>query len=153
MKDIVLPSDLIISRHAAERFLERIIERDTYSYEDVEVASQIILNILNNRVLKYRQIYPSAIQIKYRNAFFIYDADGKTIITVYRNDNAKEKVEWIYKFPAGLKFNLGISSNTKLMLITKGFKPIRKEERTIIGQVEDQYFIYDPKYNYIKSII
>jgi hypothetical protein len=151
MKDIVLPSDISISRHAAERFLERIIERDAYTAEDVEVAIQIIINILIQRVLHFKRIDQSTIQIKYRNAFFIYDVENKKIITVYCNNNSKEKVEWIYSFPAGLKFDLGISSKAKLTLLTKGFTPIRKEERIIIGQVKDRYYIYDPKYNYIRS--
>lgn len=46
MKGIVLPPDIKISYHAAERFLERVIERDTFTSEEVDVAIQIIKNLL-----------------------------------------------------------------------------------------------------------
>lgn len=155
MKDIILPSNLIISHHAAERFMERIIERDSYSDEDIEVAIVIIKNILTQRALRFKRIDQFKIQIRFRNAFFIYTSDMTTIITVYPDDlskDKKDKVEWIYKFPPTLRLNNKISSDYKLVLITKGFIPLRKEGRILIGKVGNQLFHYDLKLIYIKPI-
>ena len=48
MSEIILPNYFIISRHAAQRFLERIIQKDDYTEGDEDVAILLIQNILSN---------------------------------------------------------------------------------------------------------
>lgn len=151
MSEIILPKDFIISRHAAQRFLERIIKKDNYTEEDEDVAILLIQNILRNRVLKTRRIDNYFIQLKYRNALFVYETDIKIVITVYPDKDSRETVDWIYKFPAGLKFK-GINSKTQTKLITEGFIPIRKDGRILIGEKGYNIFQYDFKYNIIWQI-
>lgn len=151
MSEIILPKDFTISRHAAQRFLERIIKKDNYIEEDEDVAILLIQNILSNRALKTKRIDNYFVQLKYRNAIFVYETDIKIIITVYPDVDNREKVDWIYKFPAGLKFK-GINSKTQTKLITEGFIPIRKDGRTLIGERGCEIFQYDFKYNVIWQI-
>ncbi len=150
MREIVLPEDFKITIHAAQRFLERIINKAVYEDNDIEVAIEIMRNILRRRALKYQQqLNESNIRIKYLNAVFIYDVDEKMVITVYRNAQASEKIEWEYKFPAPLKFKGQISPKKKVILITYGFTPKRKQGRRIIGQAGGKLYEYDPKHNVI----
>jgi hypothetical protein len=151
MSEIILPKDFIISRHAAQRFLQRIIKRDTYTAEDEDVAILLIQNILSNRALKTKRIDNHFVQLKYLNALFVYETDIKVVITVYPDVDNKEKVDWIYKFPAGLKFK-GINSKNQTKLITEGFIPVRKDGRTLIGKKGCNIFQYDFKYNVIWQI-
>ena len=151
MSEIILPKDFTISRHAAQRFLERIIKKDNYIEEDEDVAILLIQNILSNRALKTKRIDNYFVQLKYRNAIFVYETDIKIIITVYPDVDNREKVDWIYKFPAGLKFK-GINSKTQTKLITEGFIPIRKDGRILIGEKGYNIFQYDFKYNIIWQI-
>lgn len=148
MPEIILPNDFIISRHAAQRFLERIIQKDDYIEEDEDVAILLIQNILSNRALKTKRIDNYFVQLKYRNAIFVYETDIKIIITVYPDVDNREKVDWIYKFPAGLKFK-GINSKNQTKLITEGFVPVRKDGRILIGERGSNIFQYDFKYNVI----
>jgi len=41
--------DIRVTNHAAERFIERIIGREEYTEDDVEIARIIIYNILPRR--------------------------------------------------------------------------------------------------------
>jgi len=135
MREIVLPEDFQITMHAAQRFLERIINTAVYEDNDIEVAIEIIRNILHRRVLIYQlQLNESNIRIKHLNAVFIYDVDEKMVITVYQNALASEKIEWEYKFPTPLKFKGQIAPKKKVILIIYGFTPIRRKGRRIIGQ-------------------
>ncbi len=152
MQEIILPSEYIISRHAAQRFLERIIERDPYTQEDKDVAIVVIRNILSNRALKFKRLDKSQVQIKYHNALFVYDTEVQAIITVYPDSNSKEKVEWTYNFPSGLKFKGNINSDTKARLITEGFIPVRKDGRTLIGEKDNKLYQYDYKYNIVWQV-
>lgn len=152
LRDIILPANFKIRNHAAQRFLERIILKDSYTADDEELAIEVIRNILSNRTLKQRLLGDGQIQLRYRNAVFVYDKETNCIITSYPEDNSKNKVEWVYKFPAPLVFKGMICSDRKLKLITQGFVPVRKEERCIIGESGSHLFCYDPKYNIIWPI-
>lgn len=152
MPEIILPNYFIISRHAAQRFLERIIQKDDYTEGDEDVAILLIQNILSNRALKTKRIDNYFIQLKYRNALFVYESDIRVVITVYPDANSRETVDWIYKFPAGLRFKGDINSKTQTKLITGGFIPIRKDGRTLIGERGCEIFQYDFKYNVIWQI-
>ncbi len=150
MREIVLTENIKITIHAAQRFLERIMNKAAYEDNDIEVAIEIIRNILHRRVLKYQQqLNESNIRIKHLNAVFIYDVDEKMVITVYQNAQASEKIEWEYKFPTPLKFKGQIAPKKKVILITYGFMPIRKKGRRIIGQAGDNLYEYDPKHNVV----
>lgn len=151
MSEIILPNDFIISRHAAQRFLQRIIKKNVYTQEDEDVAILFIQNILTNRVLKTKKIDNYHLQIKYCNALFVYDTELQNIITAYQDKNSRETLDWIYKFPAGLRFK-GINSKTRIKLITEGFIPLRKDGRTLIGRKGCHIFQYDLKYNVIWQI-
>ncbi len=149
MKEIILPQNINITRHAAQRFLERIIKKEVYLQDDIEVSTEIIRNLLNRRVLKFYKNNEQSLLIKYCNAVFIYDIDTESVITIYEDEKVKSTVQWLYKFPAMLKFKGGINSKCKVKLLTEGFTPIRKEGRTIIGQAGDYLYQYDPKFNVI----
>lgn len=112
----------------------------------------IIYNILSRRALKAKKIDQYLVRIRYRNAVFIYDSDRNMIVTVYPDEMAREKIEWVYKFPAGLRLDKQISTNMQVNLITYGFLPVRREGRVLIGQVGDQLFAYDIKHNFIKPL-
>ena len=152
MSEIILPNYFIISRHAAQRFLERIIQKDDYTEGDEDVAILLIQNILSNRALKTKRIDNYFIQLKYRNALFVYESDIRVVITVYPDANSRETVDWIYKFPAGLRFKGDINSKTQTKLITEGFVPVRKDGRILIGEKGYNIFQYDFKYNIIWQI-
>ncbi len=152
MPEIILPNDFIISRHAAQRFLERIIQKDDYTEGDEDVAILLIQNILSNRALKTKRIDNHFVQLKYLNALFVYESDIRVVITVYPDKESREKVDWIYKFPAGLKFKGEMSAKNQTKLITDGFVPIRKDGRTLIGKKGCNIFQYDFKYNVIWQI-
>ena len=85
---IILPRRYGVSTHAAERFIERIIGREEYTEDDLEVARIIIYNILNRRALKAKKIDQYLVRIRYRNAVFIYDSDRNMIVTVYPDEMA-----------------------------------------------------------------
>lgn len=153
MQSIVLPTDFTVSRHAAERFLERIILKQSYSDVDVEMARDIINNILSQRILKYYEIDQHIKQVKYLNAIFIYDIDENSIITVYENkyEISRDKVGWIYKLPNNMRFKKGITSAEKVQLIIKGIIPVGRDGRVIIGQNNAKLYCYDPYYKVIKT--
>ena len=151
MKEIILPQNFKITKHAAQRFLERIINKEPYTQDDVDVSIEVIRNILTNRVLKHRRINKNNVQLIYRDAVFIYDNETESIITSHLNPKAAKKVEWIYKFPAPLQFKGKISSKYKVKLLTEGFMPLKKEGRIIIGQAGPHFYKYDSKYNIIKE--
>lgn len=153
MEEVILPINFKISTHAAKRFLERVIQKDSYTSDDEEIALEIIRNILTNRVLKQQRVNDDCLKIKYRNAIFIYDTDTKCIITTYTDDEIKNKVDWIYKFPAPLRFKGNFNEKAKMALVSKGFEPLLKEKRLIIGQLEQTLYQYDPKYNVISVFI
>lgn len=154
MRDIIiLPPNFGIGPHTAQRFLERIIKKESYTSEDEGVAIEVVRNILTSRVLKQQKLGGGKVQLKYRNAIFIYNTDAEFIITTYSDDNVKDKVEWIYKFPPLMRFKGTIDSKCKIELITKGFIPIRKDGRFIVGQIDQQLFEYDPKYNIICPLV
>ena len=149
---IILPPQYGVSTHAAERFIERIIGQEEYTDDDIEVARLIIYNILSRRALKAKKIDQYLARLRYRNAVFIYDTEQNMIVTVYPDEKVREKIEWVYKFPAGLKFDKQISTDLQVKLLTYGFTPIKREGRVLIGQVGDQLFAYDIKHNFIKPL-
>ena len=147
---IILPRRYGVSTHAAERFIERIIGREEYTEDDVGIARIIIYNILSRRALKAKKIDQYLVRIRYRNAVFIYDTEQNMIVTVYPDEMAREKIEWVYKFPAGLRLEKQIATNIQVKLITYGFTPLRLENQILIGQIGEQLFSYDIKHNFIK---
>lgn len=147
---IMLPRRYGVSTHAAERFIERIIGRDEYTEDDIEVARLIIYNCLSRRALKAKKIDQYLVRIRYRNAVFIYDADRNMIVTIYPDEMVREKIEWVYKFPAGLRIDKQIATDLQVKLLTYGFTPIKREGRVLIGQVGDQRFNYNTRHNFIK---
>ena len=149
---IILPRRYGVSTHAAERFIERIIGREEYTEDDVEIARIIIYNILSRRALKAKKIDQYLARLRYRNAVFIYDSDQNMIVTVYPDEKVREKIEWVYKFPAGLRIEKQIATDLQVKLLTYGFTPIKREGRVLIGQVGDQLFAYDIKHNFIKPL-
>jgi len=148
---IALSPSVHITLHAAERFLERIIREDEIN--DTEVAIEVIKNIVTRRALRYTRIDKNTLRIQFRNAYFVYYIDEKTIVTAYESeDQGNDTVEWRYEFSVNLFFRGAISKKNRNSLIDKGIIPIQKKGRLIIGQNGNRTYQFDPINNVISPV-
>ncbi|MEW6697450.1 MAG: hypothetical protein ACOY35_06530 [Bacillota bacterium] len=134
MEKYFLPKNIFVSRHAAIRYLERIVHIPASSRK-VYTARLFLTYILGNRALEVKSTRQDQsafrLELVFRGVIVVYEPAKKYIYTIFPDDREREeKLELVMNIPA----DFAVSQELRAALSRKTRDKLFKEKWPVVGR-------------------